>query len=501
MENRLDVGMLLNLNAETLRAHARRGAGRVGHIDGVDAQLRQDARALDLLPAIDSARGNDLDQRNEAALGHQRAEVGARAQRLRRRFGVQFRRGAGDFDAGLRVNGAHGRAHGANVVGRGAAAAAHELHSRLDGLAGKAGHVLRRAEVDIATLDGARHAGVGHGGQRQRGGRAHGFNGGEHRGRSGGAVDPDGVRAPLGEQRGGQRGGCAVQAVALLVHRHHHQHGQKGSDLAGGVERFAGLVQRGHGLDDQQVNAFHGQGADLLGKGGASLVQAGLAQRLQAHPQRTNRAGHKRGSGLLVFEVFDGLPGQLYPGDVDFGDFIRQPMAGQPEAVGAKGVGLDDLRAGLQVFFVNRQDQARVGEVQLVVAAVDEDAAGVERSAHGAVNEHGAVGEDVGKLRHSIVMLSHAGLARQSIFNSTAQRGSLPVQLARAASEWQVAEEAGQFCYTSIVITLGCGGLRTACFLRSAGFAGNPGQSVHAAALVAGKLRGLLRVYSRGMGF
>ena len=119
------------------------------------------------------------------------------------------------------------------------------------------------------------------------------------------------------------------------------------------------------------------------------------------------------------------------PAGVDLGHFSGQSMAGQPEAVGAEGVGLKNLGAGLQVLLVNGEDQAGIGEVQLVVAAVDEDAAGVEHGAHGAVGEHGAAGEDVGKLRHSLVMLRHAGRARQ---------------------------QAGLLCYTSVVINWGCAG-------------------------------------------
>ena len=60
MKNRLDAGVLLNLDAETLRAHAGRGAGRVGHVDGVDSELREDAGTLDLLCAIDALGRNDL---------------------------------------------------------------------------------------------------------------------------------------------------------------------------------------------------------------------------------------------------------------------------------------------------------------------------------------------------------------------------------------------------------------------------------------------------------
>ncbi len=157
------------------------------------------------------------------------------------------------FDAALGIDGAHGRAHGANVVGRGSAAAADDLRAGGDGFAGEAGHVFRRAEVDVAALDGAGHAGIGHGGEGKRGGFAHGLNGGEHGGRAGGAVDADGACAPLGEQGGGLLGRGAVEAVAFVVDGDHDQHGQMGGHFARGDESFAGLVERGHGFDDEHV--------------------------------------------------------------------------------------------------------------------------------------------------------------------------------------------------------------------------------------------------------
>ncbi len=118
-----------------------------------------------------------------------------------------------------------------------------------------------------------------------------------------------------------------------------------------------------------------GQGANLFGKGGARFVQAGLAQRLQANAERTDRAGHPGFAGLLLLQVLDGLAGQAHAGGVDLRHFAGQAVAGQPEAVGAKGVGLKNLRARLQVLFVDGEDQAGIGEVEFVVAAVDEDAA------------------------------------------------------------------------------------------------------------------------------
>jgi len=67
MENRLDGSMLLNLDADALRAHAGRGVRRVGHIDGVDAELGEHPRSLDLLRAVDAARRNNLNQGYETA--------------------------------------------------------------------------------------------------------------------------------------------------------------------------------------------------------------------------------------------------------------------------------------------------------------------------------------------------------------------------------------------------------------------------------------------------
>ena len=393
------------------------------------------------------------------------------AERSRRRFRVELRCRAGAFNAGLGIDGAHGGAHGAYVVGGGAAAAAHKLGSGGDGLAGKAGHVLRGAEIDIAAFDGAGHAGVGHGRQGQRGGLAHGFNGGKHGGWAGGAVDADGARTPLREARGRMLGRGAIEAVAFVVDRDHDQDGQVGSDFTGGGEGFAGFVERGHGFNDEQVRAGLSQGIDLFGKGGTGFVEAGFAEGLKAHAKRADGAGDPGFSCLLFPEVLDGLAGKTDAGGVDFRDLASQSMAGQAEAVGAKGVGFDNLRTGLQIFLVDGENQAGVGQVQLVVTAVDEDATGVEHGSHGAVGENRAAGKDVGELGHSDAMLSQAAGLRQS-------RGPL--------------------CYTSGVI----GWLETGSgmhvfqwqrVLRFAGMAGNRHQSCSRS--------GLIRVLRRGKGF
>ncbi len=100
-----------------------------------------------------------------------------------------------------------------------------------------------------------------------------------------------------------------------------------------------GLIQCRHGLDDQQVRTGLGQRGNLFGKGFPSLEQAGLSQRLEVYSQRSDRSGDPRFARLLVFQMSGGLLRQPHSGLVDLRHAIRQPVAGQPKAVRAKGVG------------------------------------------------------------------------------------------------------------------------------------------------------------------
>ena len=304
-------------------------------------------------------------------------------------------------DAGLSIDSSHGGAHGADVVGRGAAASSDDLRAGSDGLTGEAGHVLRRAEIDVAAFDGAGHAGIGHGGDGEIGGGAHGFNRRENSGGSGGAVHADGSGAPLGEERGGLGWRGTVEAVAFVVDGDHDEDGKVRRSFFGGQEGFAGLIESRHGLDKEQFYAGICQGADLFGEGGAGFVEAGLAEGLEADAERADGASDVGGSGLLFFEVIDGLAGEADSSCVDFGDFGGKAVTSEAEAVSAEGVGFDDFRASLEVVLVDGEDQVGVGEVEFVVASVDEDAARVEDRTHGAIGKHRAGGEDIGKLTHS----------------------------------------------------------------------------------------------------
>ena len=86
VQHRLDARLLLDELAGHLGAHARAGARAVGHVDAVDAVLGAHLGARDLPGGVHAARGQDLHEADELALG----QLGAQA-RLR---------GHGDLRAG-----------------------------------------------------------------------------------------------------------------------------------------------------------------------------------------------------------------------------------------------------------------------------------------------------------------------------------------------------------------------------------------------------------------
>ncbi len=137
------------------------------------------------------------------------------------------------------------------------------------------------------------------------------------------------------------------------------------------------FIQGGHGFDHQHVSSGYCQRRNLLLKGFARLRQSGFTQRLQVHAQRPHGAGDPGIASLLVFQMLSGLTCDADSSFVDLRRSARESVPGQPEAVGAKGICLQNLGAALQILFVNGKNQRRVGEVQFVITAVDEDAPGV----------------------------------------------------------------------------------------------------------------------------
>ena len=88
---------------------------------------------------------------------------------------------------------------------------------------------------------------------------------------------------------------------------------------------------------------------------------------------------------------------------VNVAHFVGDTVARQTESIRSKGVGFDDFGPGLQVVVVNGTNQVGLGEIQFVIATVDEDALGVKQGSHRSVAEDGGLldpGEKVSRHIH-----------------------------------------------------------------------------------------------------
>ncbi len=113
-----------------------------------------------------------------------------------------------------------------------------------------------------------------------------------------------------------------------------------------------------------------------------------MTERFERLAQRSDRAGHQH-------VVAGGLPRNPRPFVIDLPELSVETVRPEFEPVGPVGVGLDELRSGLDVFVVNLPDEGGGGEVEFVEAAVDEHPAVVQHGPHRAVAEHDPLGHKV----------------------------------------------------------------------------------------------------------
>ena len=57
----------------------------------------------------------------------------------------------------------------------------------------------------------------------------------------------------------------------------------------------------------------------------------------------------------------------------------------------AESIGFNDLRTGLQILMMQVADEVRLRQVQLVIAAIDEDALGIKQRPGSAVAQDGGL--------------------------------------------------------------------------------------------------------------
>ncbi len=401
LEQRLDAGLLADQRGQGQGADPRAAARGVGHERQIDVPLGQAVSGRNGIGRAVATGRDELHAGDESAGGELGPEPGLRPDGHRRPRHGRFRRdgpevqlcvsaaGPGPRDVGRELF--HGQRDLTDVFGCRAAAAPDQAHAAGDEAARVRRHVLGRTQVDVPALDVARLAGVGLRRQGHAARRGEAFDGLEHRRRADAAVDAHDVGAAGHQGRAELLRRRAVEAVAVFLGRD-QGHDRQLADGAHGVHGGGGLVPVAEGLEHQQVHAALDQRGGLLAKDFPRLVDAGLAPRLDAHPERPDRPGH-------VTALAGGLTGQLGAGQVYCVDLVAQTEGAQLEPRGAEGVGFDDVGAGREVFTMDVGDQGRLREIERLEAAVDEDALAVQHRAHRAVtHEHaGLQGVEEGK--------------------------------------------------------------------------------------------------------
>ena len=155
------------------------------------------------------------------------------------------------------------------------------------------------------------------------------------------------------------------------------------------LHREPHLGEVGERLDHERVHPALEQPLRLLVEREPRLLGLDAAERRQVLAERPDRAHHEHVAAHALAHV----PRELGPAQVDLAHPALEAVRGQLEAVGPEGVGLDQVRAGLDVLGVDRLHDLGLVEVQHVEARVERHPAGIEHGAHRAVAEERALAE------------------------------------------------------------------------------------------------------------
>ncbi len=337
---------------------------------------------------------------------------------------------------------AHPLHHGLQVRGRGAAAAADDVHAELghEALVG-VGQLGRREVVVRVAVDDRRQAGVRQARQVRRRVARQVAQVLGHLPRTRGAVEPDDVGSQRGERR--ERGADlgADQHAARGLHRHlDHERdlaALAGHGPAGADERRLGLQQVVDGLDEQDVDAALDQGGALELVAVAQLGEGGVAERRELGA-RADRSDHE--AGPVGRRVAGGdLAGDAGGGQVQLVGPLGDLVLVQHDGEGAERVGLDGVDADGEERVVEVGDDVGAGGDEHLVAPLERRPAEVvgrevpqlQVRPGGAVEDHDTFG-DARRGRGSRCCLSRADPASGDSRRPAA--GSAPIGLDRDAA-------------------------------------------------------------------
>ena len=232
--------------------------------------------------------------------------------------------------------------------------------------------------IDQAALDALGEAGVWLQRARHDCGRRTGsdqrLEAGE---RARAAVDSNGVDTGLCERGRSSGRGCAVRQQEILPEGHLGDQRQ----IAGTLDLFdrgQQSLQIAEGLAHEQVDAAFEEPFDLLAEGRPR--EPGMRSILDS--KRSTKRADGPGDQSLASGDVSRFAGELRRAAVHLSGQLLQPELGETEAIGAEGVGLDGVGAGLEVLAVDSGDDLGVGQDDLVEAGSLGNAAAVEQRAH-----------------------------------------------------------------------------------------------------------------------
>ena len=236
------------------------------------------------------------------------------------------------------------------------------------------------------------------------------------------AVEPHRERPGVRDGRvEGVEGLARKNATALVGDGARHHDGQAqllvGEDVLDGAQARLERQRVDDGLGQQQVAAAVDEAAHLLGVGVAHFIEGDRAEAGIGDPRRERQrlvgrahgARHQaRAFGRARGPRIGGPARDLRGRDVQLVDHGFKLVVGLGDARGAEAVGLDDVRAGLQVGAVDLLHHGRPGEHEDVVVAAQlvavlgetlaaevrlAELVALDHGTHGAVDDEDALDE------------------------------------------------------------------------------------------------------------
>lgn len=278
--------------------------------------------------------------------------------------------------------------HGADVFRRAAAAASKDTHAERSSVAGKIREIIRRRfRINDAVANAFGESGIGHGAQRQfgiAGGISKLAENWQEKLRADGAIRANDLNVFRFHFRGGVFGARAVKRAAFFRKSELRDDGgfRKGADGVDGAEQFVEGAKR---LENEEIDTALFESEGLFTENFADFFGRELFG-LALDAKRANRAGDQD----FMARGFAGFAGEFDAAVVQLRDAVAKADGREFVAIGAEGVGLENLRAGFEIRLMDAEDGFWLRGIELVEAALRAKNF-VEYRAHGAIGDQDGV--------------------------------------------------------------------------------------------------------------